>query len=109
MDNFRNIIRCFESVEKKASIMTLKTAEDFFQLFFDYACQSGNGIYPMLVNEFKIGITNVAECCTDSVDIHNLFCEIEQNIMDKKIVQALTLVNLLHEAIKIQWIGGLDV
>lgn len=108
-DNFKNVIRCFESVQKNPTPILLNEPEDFFTLLFDYCCQCGNSIYPMLINEFKVGILNVSKCCTGSAEVKKLFQEIERNVMYNLPDQAIGLVDELFEKIENLWIGGRDV
>lgn len=108
-DNFKNVIQSFQWVDKKPTPIILKEPEDFFNLLFDYGFQSNNSIYPMLINEFKIGILNVANCCSDSKDVGQMFHEIEKNIMEKQTEEAIAIVDGLFELIENLWLGGSDV
>ncbi|BES64368.1 hypothetical protein SANA_08070 [Gottschalkiaceae bacterium SANA] len=108
-DNFKNVLRCFESIEKQATEIRLHTAEDYFDLFFDYCRQCGNGVYPMLINEFRTGILNVAACCIDSKEVSRLFQEIEDSIMQNEVNHAIDLLDECFERIEKLWIGGKDV
>lgn len=108
-DNFKNVLRCFESVQKQPTPIQLNKPEDYFDLFFDYCRQCGNGIYPMLMNEFRVGILNVATCCIDSKEVSRLFQMIESSIMQNEVNQAIGLVDECFEKIENLWIGGKDV
>lgn len=108
-DNFTNVLRCFEFVQKQSTPIQLHEPEDYFDLLFDYSRQCGNGVYPMLINEFRIGILNVAKCCIDSEEVTQLFQAIESSIMENKLNQAIDLVDECFEKIENLWIGGMDV
>ncbi len=108
-DNFKNVLRCFESVQKQPTPILLNKSEDYFDLISDYCRQCGNGVYPMLMNEFRIGILNVAKCCTDSEEVSRMFQAIENSIMQNKLNQAICLVDECFEKIENLWIGGMDV
>jgi len=108
-DNFKNVLLLFRETKKEPTEIHLETPEDFFSLLFDYCHQCGNHIYPMLMNEFKIGIINVAKCCTHSDEVSKLFHSIEKCIMENQIDQAVVLVDELFEHIENLWIGGWDV
>lgn len=108
-DNFKNVLRSFNTIEKQPTAIHLETPEDFFNLLFDYCCQCGNHIYPMLMNEFKIGILNVAKYCIASGDITSVFQAIEHKLMENQTDQAIDLVDGLFARIENLWIGGSDV
>jgi DNA-binding transcriptional regulator YhcF (GntR family) len=108
-DNFKNVLQCFESVQKQPTPIQLNEPKDYFNLIFDYCRQCGNGVYPMLINEFRIGILNVATCCIESDEVNRLFQEIENSIIQNQLNQAISLADECFEKIENLWIGGWNV
>lgn len=107
-ENFKNVILKFKTIEKEPTDISLKEPEDFFLLMVDYCKQCGNHVYVMLMNEFKVGILNVAKRGMANEKAIQLFYEIETLILKREIDQAVALLDMLFDLVKETWLKGVE-
>jgi DNA-binding transcriptional regulator YhcF (GntR family) len=105
-DNFKSIVSCFRLKAKEDSIIILNSQQGYFNWLHDYAIRSGNIIYPMLMNEFEVGIKNAAKALIDNKDIEQSIVTIETAVVKGDIDLALELIDPLFDKILECWIGG---
>lgn len=81
---------------------------DFYKLFHKLAGHTNNRVYKMLINEFKVGIENVAKYSLREEKIIQGLNEMLVLIRQKKLNEANIMLEAVFELIKVVWIGGLD-
>jgi len=105
-DNLISLVSHFKNNDKQPNYIEFTNRKDYFDFLIDYALQTNNIVYVLLLNEFEVGILNVTDSILGHLEIKDQFHMIEALVIEKRIEEAISIINDTFEKIQYVWIGG---
>ncbi len=105
-DNLISLVGHFKTIDKQHNHIEFTQRRDYFDFLIDYALQTNNIVNVLLLNEFEVGILNVTDSILENTEIRNQFLRIEELVLKKNIIEAISVINETFGMIEDVWIGG---